>query len=143
MLFGLLNRRPFFQIGNDPAKYALLGAAAQLGGIVRATISLTVVFIEATGNLQFLLPLMITLFSAKWTGDFFTDVSTILFTTIRNSNFIVVPAHKLSARISVVCFIVFPRVSVVMLQRVYVKVLVPEFENPDFRITNYEIRRRL
>ncbi|XP_050541566.1 H(+)/Cl(-) exchange transporter 7-like isoform X1 [Daktulosphaira vitifoliae] len=60
-------------VGLNPAKYALLGAAATLSGVARITISLTVVLIEATGNLQFLIPLMITLFSAKWTGDYFSE----------------------------------------------------------------------
>lgn len=53
----------------EESTYALLGAASFLGGAMRATVSLCVILMELTNNLQLLPQLMMVLLVAKFTGD--------------------------------------------------------------------------
>lgn len=57
--------------GTFAGNYALIGASAALAGMARITISLAVILIEATGNTQWTLPLLLAVVAAKWVGDLF------------------------------------------------------------------------
>nr|XP_039274350.1 chloride transport protein 6-like [Styela clava] len=56
----------------DPGAFALIGAASFFGGVSRLTMSLTVIMMEITNDITFLLPLMTAIMFAKWIGDYFT-----------------------------------------------------------------------
>ena len=49
--------------------WALMGAAALLGGIQRTAISLCVIILEGTGQIRFLLPVILTVGMATFVGD--------------------------------------------------------------------------
>ena len=51
--------------------FALIGACAQLAGVVRLTFSLTAIVTDAIGNNTYILPVMITTFVAKHLGDIY------------------------------------------------------------------------
>ncbi|XP_077869292.1 H(+)/Cl(-) exchange transporter 4-like [Saccoglossus kowalevskii] len=55
----------------NPGLYAMVGAAAALGGVTRMTVSLVVIMFELTGGLQYIVPLMVAVMTAKWVGDAF------------------------------------------------------------------------
>jgi chloride channel 7 len=54
-----------------PGIYALIGAACMLGGMSRMTISMSIILVETTGNIQYLFPIMICLMISKSVGDKF------------------------------------------------------------------------
>ena len=56
----------------DLHSYAIVGAAAMLGGATRMTISITLLVMETTGALQMLVPLMVTIYVAKVVADNFS-----------------------------------------------------------------------
>jgi chloride channel 3/4/5 len=53
----------------SPGIYAMIGAAAFLAGVTRMTISLCVIMFELTGELEYVLPHMVAILTAKWTAD--------------------------------------------------------------------------
>jgi len=55
----------------NPGLYALVGAAATLVGFTRITVSLVVIMFELTGELSFLVPIMMAVLVSKWTSDAF------------------------------------------------------------------------
>jgi H+/Cl- antiporter ClcA len=57
----------------DSGTFALIGAAGGLGGMARMTISLTVIILEATGDIQYIVPLMLTVMFARFVGNIFND----------------------------------------------------------------------
>ena len=57
----------------DSGTYALMGAVGITAGITRLTISLTVMVLEGTGDMQYVLPLMIVVMAARLVGNVFTD----------------------------------------------------------------------
>ncbi|XP_064641031.1 chloride channel protein C-like isoform X2 [Lineus longissimus] len=56
----------------DPGAFALVGSASFFGGVSRLTMSLTVIMMEITNDIQFLLLIMVAIMVSKWVGDFFT-----------------------------------------------------------------------
>eukprot|EP01135_Chromosphaera_perkinsii_P005259 Nk52_evm9s328 gene=Nk52_evmTU9s328 len=54
-----------------PGLYAMVGAAAALGGVTRMTVSLVVIMFELTGGLTYIIPIMLAVMTSKWVGDAF------------------------------------------------------------------------
>ncbi|XP_076468373.1 H(+)/Cl(-) exchange transporter 4-like isoform X2 [Babylonia areolata] len=52
-----------------PGLYAMVGAAAALGGVTRMTVSLVVIMFELTGGLEYIMPLMAAAMTSKWVAD--------------------------------------------------------------------------
>ncbi|KAK9853864.1 hypothetical protein WJX84_007554 [Apatococcus fuscideae] len=49
--------------------YTVIGASAQLSGITRNILAMSVLTMESTGSLQLIVPIMVAVFAAKMTGD--------------------------------------------------------------------------
>lgn len=60
-------RRLGYKLRLSLTSYAVVGAAAYMGGATRMTLTTTVMVMETTGSLQLIVPIIITVFVAKVT----------------------------------------------------------------------------
>lgn len=57
----------------DPGVFAVIGAGAFFGGVSRMAMSLSVIMVELSGELHYLLPVMVAITVAKATADYLTQ----------------------------------------------------------------------
>ncbi|KAJ1955018.1 hypothetical protein EC988_002115 [Linderina pennispora] len=55
-----------------PGVYALVGAGATLTGATHTTIAVVAILMELTGNLQYTLPVLVGVMTARWVADYFS-----------------------------------------------------------------------
>jgi chloride channel 7 len=67
---------------------ALVGCAGALAGLTRLTIAATVMLLEATGNMQYVLPLMLCVMSARFVGNMFNDAIQDMQISVKNLPFL-------------------------------------------------------
>lgn len=66
-LFGRLVGQLFVDI--SPGIFAMVGSAAFLAGVSRMTVSLAVIMLELTGEVNFIPPFLVAILTAKWVAD--------------------------------------------------------------------------
>jgi len=86
----------------DTGTYALVGSAAVLGGMTRITIALTVILLEATGDMQYVLPLMLTVMAARFTGNVFNEGLYDIHIKLKNIPFLEPDVPSLAERHEIV-----------------------------------------
>ncbi|XP_053569112.1 chloride channel protein C-like [Bombina bombina] len=77
VMFG--NQNDEYKIWIDPGLFAVLGSAAYFSGVTRLTISLTVIMVEITNDVQSILLIMVVAMVSKTVGDYFNHS---LFSTL-------------------------------------------------------------
>jgi len=75
-LGGILGKLLQVALGEDkitPGTFALMGAVALLGGVQRSTISLCIIILEGTGQVQLLVPIIVTTVCARYVGNLLSE----------------------------------------------------------------------
>ena len=79
----------------DSGTYALIGAAAVLGGMARMTIAGCVIVLEACGNITYLLPLMVTFAASRYAGNAINESMYDMQIHIKDMPFLEASLHSL------------------------------------------------
>jgi len=72
----------------EPGVYAMVGAAAVLGGVCRVTISLLAIMLELTGGMTYIVPFMLAVLVGKMVGDKLNEGIYDLYIVLRGYPFL-------------------------------------------------------